>query len=73
MIPRKPKECITRGGMITLSKAAQRSNIMTPDCVCFVFLFFSFFFFIFRLRGREEQRERNVNVWLPLTRSLLGT
>ena len=23
--------------------------------------------------GREEERERNINVWLPLTRPLLGT
>ena len=29
--------------------------------------------FIFRERGREGEREGNVNVWLPLTRPLLGT
>ena len=39
----------------------------------------SFFFFLERFylfileRGRERIREGNINVWLPLTRSLLGT
>ena len=26
-----------------------------------------------RGEGREKERERNIDVWLPLTRSLLGT
>ena len=38
------------------------------------FLFLGFYLFIFRKRRREgERQERNINVWLPLTRSLLGT
>ena len=38
-------------------------------------LFFFFFniFYLFIERGREDERERNINVWLPLTRPLLGT
>ena len=42
--------------------------------------FFFFFFlkdFIYliikRGAGREKEREKNINVWLPLTRPLLGT
>ena len=38
------------------------------------FLFLRFYLFIFRQRGgREKEKERNINVWLPLTRPLLGT
>ena len=29
--------------------------------------------FTFRQRGREGERERNIDVWLPLTHSVLGT
>ena len=40
----------------------------------FFFFLLTFYSFIFRARGREEEkRERNINVWLPLTRPLLGT
>ena len=31
-----------------------------------------FYLFIFRGEGKEKERERNINVWLPLTRPLLG-
>ena len=34
--------------------------------------FLRFYLFVFRERGREGERERNINVWLPLTRPLLG-
>ena len=36
--------------------------------------FFKDFIYLFLERGerREEERERNINVWLPLTRPLLG-
>ena len=42
-------------------------------------LFFKYIFkgfiylFLERGEGREEERERNINVWLALTRPLLGT
>ena len=40
-----------------------------------VFYFFKDFIYLFleRGKGREKERERNINVWLPLTRPLLGT
>ena len=31
------------------------------------------YLFLERGKGREKERERNINVWLPLTRPLLGT
>ena len=31
------------------------------------------YLFLERGEGREKERERNINVWLPLTRPLLGT
>ena len=31
------------------------------------------FIYIFRERGREGEREGNINVWLLLSRPLLGT
>ena len=31
------------------------------------------YLFLERGEGREKERERNINVWLPLTHSLLGT
>ena len=31
------------------------------------------YLFLDRGEGREKERERNINVWLPLTRPLLGT
>ena len=39
------------------------------------FLFFKDFIYLFldRGEGREKERERNINVWLPLTRPVLGT
>ena len=39
----------------------------------FLFFFVRFYLFISRQRGREGERERSINVWLPLTGSLLGT
>ena len=41
-------------------------------------LFFIFFIYLFleregREKGREKEGERNINVWLSLTRPLLGT
>ena len=40
-------------------------------------ILFSLFYFIYlfleRGKGREKEWERNINVWLPLTRPLLGT
>ena len=37
--------------------------------------FFKDFIYLFleRGEGREKERERNINMWLPLTRPLLGT
>ena len=32
-----------------------------------------FYLFLDRGEGREKERESNINVWLPLTHSLLGT
>ena len=41
------------------------------------YIFFCFKIFIYTIlergEGREKERKRNINVWLPLTRSLLGT
>ena len=39
------------------------------------FFFFKkwFYVFVFTERGREGDEKRNINVWLPLTRPLLGT
>ena len=37
-----------------------------------VVLFLRFYLFILRERAREGEREKNINVWLPLTRPLLG-
>ena len=39
------------------------------------FIFFKDFIYLFlqRREGSEKERERNINVWLPLTCSLLGT
>ena len=34
---------------------------------------FVIYLFLERGAGREEERERNIDVWLPLTRPLLGT
>ena len=34
---------------------------------------FLFIYFLERGEGREKERERNSNVWLPLTRPILGT
>ena len=34
---------------------------------------FELFYFIFRGEGTEEERGRNINMWLPVTRPLLGT
>ena len=31
------------------------------------------FLFLERAEGKEKERERNINVWLPLSCSLLGT
>ena len=42
----------------------------------FHFFFFQFLFiylFLDRGEGREKEKEGNINVWLPLTHSLLGT
>ena len=40
----------------------------------FSFLFKDFIYlFLERGEGKEKERERNINVWLPLTRPLLGT
>ena len=39
-------------------------------CLSFFFLRF---LFLYLLLERRERRERNINVWLPLTRPLLGT
>ena len=42
----------------------------------FTFLELSIFLkilFIFREKGKEGERDRNINVWLHLTRPLLGT
>ena len=36
-------------------------------------IFKIFYLFLERGEGREKKRERNINVWLPLTRPLLGT
>ena len=32
-----------------------------------------FYLLLERVEGKEKERERNINVWLPLTRPLLGT
>ena len=37
------------------------------DLLIFIYVF------VERGEGREKERERNINVWLPLTRPLLGT
>ena len=44
-------------------------------CLFVYFYFFKDFIYLFSERGerREKDRERNINVWLPLTRPLLGT
>ena len=46
-----------------------------PDIKFPISLFFLDFIYLFLERGdgREKERERNINVWLPLTRPLLGT
>ena len=39
-----------------------------------MYLFEDFIYLILeRGEGREKERKRNINVWLPLTRPLLGT
>ena len=39
-----------------------------------LFFFLRFYLFLEREREREREKEdRNINVWLPLTRPLLGT
>ena len=43
------------------------------ESYCFVFVFiFRFYLFLEREEGKKKE-ERNINVWLPLTRPLLGT
>ena len=37
------------------------------------FNFFKLVYFLERGEGKEKERKRNINVWLPLTLSLLGT
>ena len=37
------------------------------------FLKILFILFLDRGEGKEKEKERNINVWLPLTRPLLGT
>ena len=46
--------------------------------ICFsvvLLYFFEYFIYLFleREEGKEKERERNINVWLSLTRPLLGT
>ena len=45
--------------------------------ICFsvvLLYFFEYFIYLFLEReGKEKERERNINVWLSLTRPLLGT
>ena len=51
-------------------------NIILPGLIFqlpFLFYFFMILFIYFLERGKEGKRERNINVWLPLTRPLLGT
>ena len=38
-----------------------------------LFFIFKDFVYLFLNRGEGRKRERNINVWLPLTRPLLGT
>ena len=39
----------------------------------FFFFFLRFYLFLEAGEEREREREKNINVWLPLTRPLLGT
>ena len=43
--------------------------------IYFIYFFLRFIYYLFleRREGREKERERNINVWLPLTHSLLRT
>ena len=48
------------------------SGIVALPGHCWIFIFiFLKILFIFTQKGREEERERNINVWLPLSHSLL--
>ena len=48
-----------------LSHTSQDKNVFSKKD--FIYLFLE------RGEGREKERERNINVWLPLTRPLVGT
>ena len=41
--------------------------------ICFLLLEDFTYLFLESREEREKERERNINVWLPLTRPLLGT
>ena len=53
--------------MLDLSQGAEKQlhNIFFKRLYLFIFLD--------RGEGREKERKRNINVWLPLSRPLLGT
>ena len=65
--------CEHRYGMfctlIVVVVTQQCTPVKTHCCT----LFFLFFFFRQRGEGRKKERERNINVWLPLTRPILGS
>ena len=58
----------------TPSRIKLFSHQLSAEFISF-FYFFKYFIYLFleRGEGREKERERNINVWLPLTWSLLGT
>ena len=67
--------------VLTEAAATQFTLISTLMALCremveapfFLFFFQILFLFVFRERGGEKERQRNINVWLPLSRPLLGT
>ena len=64
-----------RALVLGLPDLCQPPGVDTGAASPLYFYFFKYFIYLFleRGEGRENERERNINVWLPLTRSLLGT
>ena len=62
-------------GDLSLSLSAKSLEICKGEAVPLYFFYFFNVIYLFLERGeeKEKERERNINVWLPLTHSLLRT